>query len=116
VSDLAGGIVAVREGTSSQSFMEENYPEAELRLVDPFSAASLLRSGEVDGWVTGSNDTDEFANFEIGTLPTAFPVDPAQPGLVEDMDKALADMIAGGTYGEIYERWFGTPDSRVDIP
>jgi ABC-type amino acid transport substrate-binding protein len=115
IHDLAGGVVAVTEGTSGEWFMRTtDYPGIELVDTDPISASESLASGSFDGWVTGDNDSG-FNRIEIGTLRTAFPADPAQPRLVEAINAALAEMIADGTYDKIYQEWFDSPDGRVDL-
>jgi ABC-type amino acid transport substrate-binding protein len=114
ISDLSGGMVVVREGSSAESFMKNNHPDIGLAFSDPFTADVMLRNGDVDGRVTGDHDTDEFTKTVIGRHPTAFPADPAQQGVVDEVNSALAAMIADGSYAEIYERWFDTNDLRVD--
>jgi len=114
ISDLLGGVVVVREGSSAESFMKNNHPDIGLVFSDPFTADAMVRSGAVDGRVTGDSDTDEYAKTVIGQQLTAFPADPAQQGLVDDINSALAAMIADGSYAEIYEKWFDTDDLRVD--
>lgn len=112
--------VVVRTGTSFQDLMERDYPEKTLILLDGFfEQADMVARGDADAWVTqlDLNLLDDEVLVVAETLAdqfTAFAINPRLAGLKADMDRALAGMLADGTYAEIYERWFDTDLARVD--
>lgn len=113
------------EGKLSAQSLTSNYAEiassngAELEGVEGFNQAiELLNSGRVDATV---NDKLTVLDFQKQRPDAAIKVvaesdDAAQSALlfrkgsgsiVEEANKALADMIEDGTYDEISEKWFG---------
>jgi polar amino acid transport system substrate-binding protein len=116
-----GDSVAVQTGTTGESWANENlgpqgvqvrtFPEAG----DTFTA---VEAGQVTGVifdepaaVDAAADRDVLA--VVDTVDTdeefGFPVDPANEPLLDAANQALADMLADGTYEQIYERYF--PDA-----
>lgn len=113
------------EGKLSAQSLTSNYAEtaksfgAELEGVEGFNQAiELLNSGRVDATVNDNLTVLDFlkqrpdANIEIVDRSE----DAAQSGLlfrqgsgeiVEEVNKALAEMIEDGTYEEISNKWFG---------
>ncbi|MGO1057536.1 transporter substrate-binding domain-containing protein [Planococcus sp. FY231025] len=113
------------EGKLSAQSLTSNYAEtaksfgAELEGVEGFNQAiELLNSGRVDATVNDNLTVLDFlkqrpdANIEIVDESE----DAAQSGLlfrqgsgaiVEEVNKALAEMIEDGTYEEISNKWFG---------
>lgn len=113
------------EGKLSAQSLTSNYAEiaksngAELEGVEGFNQAiELLNSGRVDATV---NDKLTVLDFQKQRPDASIKVadeadDAAQSALlfrkgsgaiVEEANKALAEMIEDGTYDEISERWFG---------
>jgi polar amino acid transport system substrate-binding protein len=116
-----GDSVAVQTGTTGESWANENlgpqgvqvrtFPEAG----DTFTA---VEAGQVTGVifdepaaVDAAADRDVLA--VVDTVDTdeefGFPVDPANEPLLDAANQALADMLADGTYEQIYEQYF--PDA-----
>jgi ABC-type amino acid transport substrate-binding protein len=83
---------------------------------------AALRSGEVDAIVSTVMyqlaAAGRLAPLElVDALPTgqavALVVDPDQPGLLANVNEALAAMISDGTYQTIYDRWFDDASASV---
>lgn len=122
VDDLGeGDSVAVQTGTTGESWANDNlgpagvqvrtFPEAG----DTFTAAE---AGQVTGVIFDEPtavDTaaDRPALEVIDTIDTneeyGFPVNPDNEGLLTAANEALSEMIADGTYQEIYTKYF--PDA-----
>jgi glutamine transport system substrate-binding protein len=117
--DLADKILAVKTGTSSAQYAEENFTGTELRKFPNIDNAYLeLQTGRVDA---AMHDTPNvlyyIANAGQGRVKAvgeqmmgheygiAFPKDSE---LTEKVNAALAELKADGTYAEIYKKWFGT--------
>ncbi len=121
--------LAVGNGSSHEELVRTMYPDIDLVPVsNNASYTGLIARGEVDAVVRDfAEDWPDgvVAVQVLFELDNAFPVNPALTALVADMDLALADMIADGTYDQLYEKWFlscrfidcrfDTPDRRVDI-
>ncbi|WLR51225.1 glutamine ABC transporter substrate-binding protein [Bacillus tianshenii] len=117
-ADLAGKRVATRAGTTSENYLKENHPDAE---IVPFpgivEAYMELISGRVDAVMYDMPNVKYYANTEAkGKLKTvgdllqgeqygiAFP---KGSELVEPTNEAMKVLIENGTYDDIYEKWFG---------
>lgn len=117
--DLAGKTLAVKTGTSSSDYAEENFADTTLRKFPNIDNAYLeLRTGGVDAAMhdtpnvlyyikTAGNGQvktvgDQMMGHEYGI---GFPKDSE---LTAQVNEALAQMKADGRYDAIYEKWFGT--------
>ena len=118
VADLGEGhVVAVQDGTTGETWAEENlvpqgvelraYPEGP----DTYQA---LETGEVDGALndegTAVAEVDQREGLEIVEVietgeAYGIAVDPSNEPLLEAVNEALADMIADGTYEEIFNSY-----------
>ena len=100
--------------------MRALFPEVELvSIKDGSGGPGLVERGEADALIRDLANSwpHHFVNVQVlEDLLSAFAVSPAHTQLVEDMDRVLDEMIADGTYDELYDEWFDTPDLRVDIP
>jgi polar amino acid transport system substrate-binding protein len=115
--DLTGKVVAVQTGTTYY----DNVKKLPVKDVKNFpqdnTARAALESGHVDAWVT-----DKFvAKASLAATPgtplkmgdflftekIAAAVAKGNTGLVTEVDKALATMLADGTYAAISKKWFG---------
>lgn len=114
--DLTGKIVAVQTGTTYYDAAKrlpvkdvKNFPQDN-------SARAALEAGHVDAWVT-----DKFVGKAslaatpgtalkegdfIFTEKIAAAVSKGNAGLVGEVDKALAAVMADGTYAAISKKWF----------
>ncbi len=114
--DLAGKTVAVQTGTTYY----ENVKKLPVKDVKSFpadsSARAALDSGHVDAWVTDKFVAKESLAATPGTpdkmgdylfvekIAAAFAKGNA--GLAAEVDRALASMMADGTYAAISKKWF----------
>ncbi|WP_083249311.1 glutamine ABC transporter substrate-binding protein [Bacillus solimangrovi] len=117
-ADLAGKKVATRSGTTSETYLTENHPDAELVPFPGIVEAYLeLISGRVDAVMYDAPNVMYYVNTDAkGQLKTvggllqgeqygiAFP---QGSELVEPINEALKTLIENGTYDDIYEKWFG---------
>jgi len=123
VDDLGGVNVATRAGTTSEDYLMEN-TEAEISTFpDIVNAYQDLIAGRVDAVIYDVPNVLYYIDTEaLGEMKTvgerlsgeqygiAFPQD---SDLREDVNAALAEMREDGTYGDIYENWFGErPDDE----
>jgi ABC-type amino acid transport substrate-binding protein len=117
-ADLAAKVVAVQSGTTGEAYAQQNY--ADEATITPFptseAAFTALAADQVDAVfidlpvaqraadggnieVVASVETDE--EYGIG-------VQKDNQALVDAINTQLAEIIADGTYEEIYSRWFDT--------
>ena len=125
---LSGLIIGAQSGTTQADFAEATYPDAEVRLYPTQDEVNLdMASGRIDlqvgdmlpmlDWTTKSEDG---ACCELGGEPIT---DPAFVGdgvgmavrqeddeLRENLNNALAEMRADGTYLEINNKYFEIDD------
>ncbi|MFO1209849.1 MAG: glutamine ABC transporter substrate-binding protein GlnH [Amaricoccus sp.] len=118
-ADLAGKTLAVKTGTSSSDYAEENFKDTELRKFPNIDNAYLeLRTGGVDA---AMHDTPNVLYYiktagggavkAVGEQMMAHQYGigfPKGSELTAKVNAALADMKADGRYDAIYEKWFGT--------
>jgi glutamine transport system substrate-binding protein len=117
--DLAGKTLAVKTGTSSSDYAEENFEDTELRKFPNIDNAYLeLRTGGVDA---AMHDTPNVLYYiatagggqvkPVGEQMMAHEYGigfPKGSELTAQVNTALANMKADGRYDAIYEKWFGT--------
>jgi polar amino acid transport system substrate-binding protein len=114
--DLTGKVVAVQTGTTYY----DNAKKLPVKDVRNFpqdnSARAALETGHVDAWVTDKfvgkaslaatpTTTLKMGDF-LFTEKIAAAVSKGNTGLVADVNKALAAMMADGTYAAISKKWF----------
>ena len=118
--DLAGKKIGIQSGTTGEAWAKENVTDAKLtpfkNATDAFAA---LAAGNVDAVVNDLPVTTELLKEDdrgleiVAQIPTGeqygFGVSKDNPGLTEAINGALAEIKDDGTYGEIYEKWFGIP-------
>jgi polar amino acid transport system substrate-binding protein len=114
--DLTGKVVAVQTGTTYY----DNAKKLPVKDVKNFpqdnSARAALETGHVDAWVTdkfvgkASLAATPGTSLKMGdflfTEKIAAAVSKGNTGLVTEVDKALAAMMADGTYAAISKKWF----------
>ncbi len=114
--DLTGKVVAVQTGTTYYDNVKK-LPVKDVRnFPQDNSARAALETGHVDAWVT-----DRFlAKASLAATPgtalktgdllfserVAAAVAKGNTGLVTEVDKALAAIMADGTYAAISKKWF----------
>ena len=114
--DLTGKVVGVQTGTTYY----DNAKKLPVRDVKNFpqdnSARAALETGHVDAWVTdkfvgkASLAATPGTSLKMGdflfTEKIAAAVSKGNTGLVADVNKALAAIMADGTYATISKKWF----------
>jgi polar amino acid transport system substrate-binding protein len=113
--DLAGKIVGVVSGSIQERWMKENHPEIRLSAFpNDVGSIAALNAGSVDGALTGSalvkENLKRFPNLKVAArtptpYPNAFPLRKGNATLKAAVDKALAEMMADGTYVAIFDKW-----------
>ncbi len=117
-ADLAGKKLALKTGTSSSDYAEENFKDTELRKFPNIDNAYLeLRTGGVDA---AMHDTPNVLYYiatagggavkAVGEQMMAHEYGigfPKGSELTAKVNEALAAMKADGRYDAIYEKWFG---------
>jgi len=116
VKDLAGKVVAVQTGTT---YLENVKKLSQVKEVKNFpkdtDARSALISGRVDAWVTdkfvakGALEADPSAGLKMGDFVfverIATAVKKGNTSLEQAIDKALAEILADGTYEAISKKY-----------
>ena len=122
-ADLAGKTLAVKTGTSSSDYAEENFKDTELRKFPNIDNAYLeVRTGGVEA---AMHDTPNVLYYiatagdgqvkAVGEQMMAHEYGIAFPQgseLTAKVNGALANMKADGRYDAIYEKWFGTKPAK----
>jgi basic membrane protein A len=128
IEDLAGLRVAVQAGTTGDIFASENIPGVEMLRYDEITLAfQALAAGDADAIVNdGPTSADIIAkNPELGVVLVGPPlseeyygiaVQPDRPELLDAVNKALAEIIADGTYQELFLKWFGVNPPDMFLP
>ena len=127
VEDLAGLRVAVQAGTTGDIYASE-LPGVEVVRYDEITLAfQALASGDVDAIINdGPTSADIIEkNPELGAVLVGPPlseeyygiaVQPTKPELLDAVNKALAAIIADGTYEQLYLKWFGVKPPEMFLP
>ncbi len=127
VEDLAGLRVAVQAGTTGDIYASE-LPGVEVVRYDEITLAfQALASGDVDAVINDGPVSADIIekNPELGAVLVGPPlseeyygiaVQPTKPELLDAVNKALAEIIADGTYEQIYLKWFGVKPPEMFLP
>ncbi|MCL4239555.1 MAG: transporter substrate-binding domain-containing protein, partial [Anaerolineae bacterium] len=127
VDDLAGLRVAVQAGTTGDIFASE-IPGVEMLRYDEITLAfQALASGDADAIVNDGPVSADIIekNPELGAVLVGPPlseeyygmaIQPDRPELLDAVNKALAEIIADGTYQELFEKWFGVKPPEMFLP
>ncbi|MFA9559904.1 transporter substrate-binding domain-containing protein [Evansella sp. AB-rgal1] len=117
IDDVDGVRVATRAATTSETYLQDN-TEAEIVVFpDIMNAYQDLTAGRVDAVIYDIPNVLYYIETEalgdmktVGDLLTGEQYGIAFPQgseLTEQVNEALAAMKEDGTYGDIYEKWFG---------
>jgi polar amino acid transport system substrate-binding protein len=118
VKDLAGKVVAVQTGTT---YLENVQKLPGIKEVKNFprdtDARAALVNGRVDAWVTdrfvakAALEADPKAGLAMGDFVFVERIAPAvkkgNTSLAQAIDKALAEIMADGTYEQLSKKYFG---------
>ncbi|HFI0183487.1 TPA: ABC transporter substrate-binding protein/permease [Streptococcus suis] len=123
--DLKGKTVGVKNGTTSQTFLEENKNKYGFS-IKTYDTGDLMYNSLATGSVNAVMDDEAVIQYAIQQgqdLSLDIPGEPigsfgfsVKKGskyeyLVDDFNKALAEMKEDGTYETIMNKWFGSSDS-----
>ena len=120
INDLAGKVIALKEGTSSVDYVTEHITNAKRVVTFPNIENAYLEveRGAADAVVYDSPNILYYlttnTNSDCKAVGDLF--DAAQYGIIlqkgspytEYINKALAEFKSDGTYDRIYAKWFGT--------
>ena len=123
--DLKGKTVGLKNGTAAQTFLEENKNKYGFS-IKTFDTGDLMYNSLATGSVNAVMDDEAVIQYAIQQgqdLSLDIPGEPigsfgfsVKKGskyeyLVDDFNKALAEMKEDGTYETIMNKWFGSSDS-----
>ena len=123
--DLKGKTVGVKNGTAAQTFLEENKNKYGFS-IKTFDTGDLMYNSLATGSINAVMDDEAVIQYAIQQgqdLSLDIPGEPigsfgfsVKKGskyeyLVDDFNKALAEMKEDGTYETIMNKWFGSSDS-----
>ena len=123
--DLKGKTVGVKNGTAAQTFLEENKNKYGFS-IKTFDTGDLMYNSLATGSVNAVMDDEAVIQYAIqqgqdlsldipgepiGSFGFAVKKGSKYEYLVDDFNKALAEMKEDGTYETIMNKWFGSSDS-----
>ncbi len=119
-ADLAGKRVGTRSGTTSETYLRENHPEARIVAFPGIVEAYMdLNAGRVDAILYDVPNVRYYVSQGDGEqLKTVGDVlqgeqygivFPKGSPLVEPVNEALRTLRENGTYDRIHAKWFGEP-------
>jgi polar amino acid transport system substrate-binding protein len=116
VDDLDGKDLGTQAGTTGLDYAKENFTDATIKeFQDAPAGFTALSAGQVDAMFIDvpvaveqvSNDDDLVLVEEVSTNEEyGIGVQQDNEELLEAINEALAEIIADGTYAEIFETWF----------
>jgi ABC-type amino acid transport substrate-binding protein len=119
VEDLAGLRIGVQLGTTGDGFASDEVEGAEVVRYDEITLAfQALAAGDVDAIVNDGPTSADIIdkNPNLGAVLVGEPlseefygiaIQPDRPELLDAVNAALAEIIADGTYRDIYLKWLG---------
>ena len=127
LEDLAGLRVGVQSGTTGDLAVSEVSGVEVVRYDEITLAFQALDSGNVDAVVNDGPVSAEIisSNPDMGVVIVGDPftdefygiaVNPDKPELLNAVNAGLANIIANGTYEEIYMNWFGVEPPSQFMP
>lgn len=123
--DLKGKTVGVKNGTAAQTFLEENKNKYGFS-IKTFDTGDLMYNSLATGSVNAVMDDEAVIQYAIqqgqdlsldipgepiGSFGFSVKIGSKYEYLVDDFNKALAEMKEDGTYETIMNKWFGSSDS-----
>jgi glutamate transport system substrate-binding protein len=117
LEDLAGNTVCTAIGSTYQTTIKEEVPDADLRLVDGYSEClELIQTGAVDAVSTDNviltgmviqDDTLQLLNLDYTEEPYGVGIPDGDTEMKEFVDESVAQFIEDGTWQETYDEWVG---------
>jgi polar amino acid transport system substrate-binding protein len=126
VDDLSGATVGAQDGTTGETYANEETDAAEVRgYPEGPNAVSALQTEQVDAVIidlpVAADAVEKQGGVEVAEeIPTeelyGFAVAPENDALREAMNEALATIKEDGTITDLYEQYFATepPDSVLE--
>lgn len=126
--DLVGLRIGVQLGTTGELYAEEELEGVEIFSFDTAPLAfQALGQGNVDAVIVDTPTTEEIlaTNPDLEATIVGDPlteefygiaVNEEFPELLEAINLSLENVIADGTYAEIFEEWFDVPPSEDFLP
>jgi ABC-type amino acid transport substrate-binding protein len=125
-ASLADRRVGVQTGTLFEEYATATWTSSDIvSFPDSESAITALRAGQVDAVFTdqvliaaAAPDGGLKEAFAVREQPgeVGIAVNKSNPALLETVNTLLDEMIADGTYAEIYERYLGVPPEVDFLP
>ena len=117
LEDLAGNTVCTAIGSTYQSTIKEEVPDADLRLVDGYSEClELIQTDAVDAVSTDNviltgmviqDDTLQLLDLDYTEEPYGVGIPDGDTEMKEFVDESVAQFIEDGTWQETYDEWVG---------
>ncbi len=126
VDDLAGKIVGAQDGTTGETYANDETDASEVRgFPEGPDAITAVTTGQVDASIidqpVAADAVEKQGGIEIAEeIPTnelyGFAMSKDNPQLVDAVDQALQELKDDGTIAELYQKYFQTdpPDSVLD--
>ena len=117
LEDLAGNTVCTAIGSTYQTTIKEEVPDADLRLVDGYSEClELIQTDAVDAVSTDNviltgmviqDDTLQLLDLDYTEEPYGVGIPDGDTEMKEFVDESVAQFIEDGTWQETYDEWVG---------
>ncbi len=117
LEDLGGNTVCTALGSTYQSTIKEQVPDADLRLVDGYSEClELIQTDAVDAVSTDNviltgmviqDDTLQLLDLDYTEEPYGVGIPDGDTDMKEFVDESVAQFIEDGTWQETYDEWVG---------
>ncbi len=117
LEDLAGNTVCTAIGSTYQSTIKEEVPDADLQLVDGYSEClELIQTDAVDAVSTDNviltgmviqDDTLQLLDLDYTEEPYGVGITDGDTEMKEFVDDSVAQFIEDGTWQETYDEWVG---------
>lgn len=126
VDDLGGLIVGAQDGTTGETYANEETDASEVRgFPEGPDAIAALRTGQVDAVIidqpVAADAVDKQGGFEIVEEITTdelygYAISEDNPGLRSEVNTALQELKDDGTLTELYQQYFSTdpPDTVLN--
>ncbi|WP_070121047.1 glutamine ABC transporter substrate-binding protein [Bacillus marinisedimentorum] len=116
-ADLAGKKVGTRSGTTSEDYLKDNHPDAEIQAFPGIVEAYMdLQAGRLDAVLYDAPNVKYYIATEgggdmktVGDILQGEQYGIAMPKdseLVDKINEGLKNVQDNGTYDDIYEKWF----------
>jgi glutamate transport system substrate-binding protein len=126
IEDLGGKKVCTALGSTYEETIREQAPEADLKLVDAYSAClELLQDGAIDAISTDDviltgmiiqDDNLEMVGDELTVEPYGVGIKDGDKQLKQFVDGVLKNVEEDGRWEETYEKWVGRHIDRQEQP